>query len=177
MIKLLLTMENKGPSTVYDPYLVNCRDKLFQAYHEARRSLVPDYSTEPKEESYDATPNPYEADPYDQTLFYMANARAYFHGLHPPLHLSVDCLTYFPVTFRRFIHMVPMVIDQELLRGFDLDRGLDTILRKGLGITGRGSLEKAMKYLQDPPDVKRRRESLQEKRSRLLSAKRELQSI
>ena len=84
---------------------------------------------------------------------------------------------YFLVTLRRFVHMVPMVIDQELLRGFDLDRGLDSTLRKGLGIIGRGCLEKAMKYLPEPPDVKSRRESLREKRERLLSAKREFRSI
>ena len=106
MIRLLLTMENKAPSTVYDPYLVDCRNKLLQAYREARRTpkeepfydatpdtnetgqdsqtlFVPGYSAEPKEElPSGATPYIYEADPYDHTLLYMANARAYFHGLH-----------------------------------------------------------------------------------------------
>ena len=73
--------------------------------------------------------------------------------------------------------MVPMVIDQELVRGLDWDRGLNSTLTKALGITGLGSLEKAKEYLQEPPDVKSRRESLQKKRERLRSAKRELQSI
>ena len=70
-----------------------------------------------------------------------------------------------------------MLIDQELLRGLDWDRGLHTTLTKGLEITGPGSLEKAKAYLQEPPDVRSRRETLLKKRERLQSAKRELQSI
>ena len=70
-----------------------------------------------------------------------------------------------------------MLIDQELLRGLGRDRGLHTALTKGLEITGPGGLEKAKEYLQEPPDVRNRRESLLKKRERLQSAKRELQSI
>ena len=73
--------------------------------------------------------------------------------------------------------MIPMMIDQELLRGLDWDRGLNSALTKGLGITGPGSLEKARWYLQEQPDVRSRRESWLRRRDRLLSAKRELQSI
>ena len=70
-----------------------------------------------------------------------------------------------------------MAIDQELLRGLDWDRGLRLTLAQGLGVTGPGSLDKAKEYLQELPDVRSRRESLQKKRERLESAKRELQSI
>jgi hypothetical protein len=73
--------------------------------------------------------------------------------------------------------MVPMAIDEELLRGLDWDRGLQTTLTKGLEITGTGSLDKAKEYLREPQDVKNRRESLQRKLERLQSAKRELQNI
>ena len=73
--------------------------------------------------------------------------------------------------------MVPMVIDQELLRGLDWDRGLHSALTKGLGITGPGSLDKAKEYLQEPPEMKSRRESLLKKLERLQSAKRALQTI
>ena len=73
--------------------------------------------------------------------------------------------------------MVPLMIDQELLRGLDWDRGLNSALTKGLGITGPGSMEKAKEYLQEPPDVKSRRESLSKKLDRLKAAWRELQSI
>ena len=70
-----------------------------------------------------------------------------------------------------------MVIDQELLRGLDWDRGLHSALTKGLGITGPGSLDKAKEYLQEPPEMKSRRESLLKKLDRLQSAKRALQTI
>ena len=73
--------------------------------------------------------------------------------------------------------MVPMVVDQELLRGLDWDRGLRSALTKGLGITGPGSLDKAKEYLQEPPEMKSRRESLLKKLKRLQSAKRALQTI
>lgn len=70
-----------------------------------------------------------------------------------------------------------MMIDQELLRGLDWDRGLNSALTKGLGITGPGSLQKATEYLQEPPDVRSRREKLSRKHERLLTARRELQNI
>jgi len=73
--------------------------------------------------------------------------------------------------------MVPMVIDEELLRGLDWDRGLNSALTKGLEITGPGSFERAKAYLQEPSDIKIRRESLLRKRERLQSAKRALMSI
>ena len=73
--------------------------------------------------------------------------------------------------------MVPMMIDQELLRGLDWDRGLNSALTKGLGVTGPGSLEKAVGYLQEPPDVRSRRETLLRKLERLQAAKRELETI
>lgn len=70
-----------------------------------------------------------------------------------------------------------MAIDQELLRGLDWDRGLQPTLARGLGITGPGSLDRAKEYLEELPDIKSRRESLQKKRERLQFAKRELQGI
>ena len=73
--------------------------------------------------------------------------------------------------------MVPMAIDQELLRGLDWERGLHSTLTKRLEITGPGSLDKAKEYLREPQDVMNRRESLQKKRERLQLAKRELLSI
>ena len=117
-------------------------------------------------------------DHYDQALLYMASARGYFQGLHQFLSSpSGGSFTIHSVAFKRFTDLVPMAIDQELLRGLDWDRGLQPTLAKGLGITGPGSLDKAKEYLRELPDIKSRRESLQKKRERLQAAKRELQSI
>ena len=73
--------------------------------------------------------------------------------------------------------MVPLMIDEELLRGLDWNRSLNRALTKRLGVTGPGSVEKAMEYLQEPPDVKNRRETLLKKLERLQAAKRELETI
>ena len=163
MIDKLLTMENKGPSTVHDPRLAFYREEHLKAYREARGVRVP------------------SLDPWDAVLIYMANARAYFQRSHHFFisKLPADRLPYrmLLVAFVRFTDLVTMVIDQELLRRLDWDRGLNSALTKGLGITGPGSFEKAKEYLQEPPDVKSRREGLLRRRERLLSAKRELQNI
>jgi hypothetical protein len=84
MIDLLLTMENKGPSTVHDPQLASYREGYLQGYRQARIPEVyiahpPHPPLKPEEVA--------ARDPYDQTLFYMANARAYFLGSHLQLPL------------------------------------------------------------------------------------------
>jgi len=154
MIKQLLTMEGKAPFTLHEPNLVTSREQLLKGYREERWPQLRKGITHSRPEDLIAR------DEYDQALMYMANARAYFL-----------------IAFERFTDMVSMMIDQELLRGLDWDRGLNSALTKGLGITGPGSLQKATEYLQEPPDVRSRREKLSRKHERLLTARRELQNI
>ena len=73
MVNQLLTMENKAPFTLHDPYLAEQRERYLEAYRKAR---VPPLC----EEVSDGDEEPVYKDPYDQALFYMASARAYFHG-------------------------------------------------------------------------------------------------
>jgi hypothetical protein len=73
--------------------------------------------------------------------------------------------------------MIPMTIDQELLRGLDWDRGIRPALIDGLDITGPDSIERSRQLLQEPPDVQSRREDLVKRLERLRLAKRELQSL
>ena len=163
-------MENKAPFTSNEDYLSDYRDKYLKSYRDARASQL-------RGKNWNSQ-GLVARDSYDQALLYMASTRAYFQGLHQFLSSALGWLFTTPsVTFKRFTDLVPMAIDQELLRGLDWDRGLRLSLAKGLGITGPGSLDKAKEYLRELPDVKSRRESLQKKRERLESAKRELQSI
>ena len=163
-IKWLLNVENKAPSTTNELYLADYREKFLNSYRQARLPM----------ESI----GPIARDPYDQALCYMASTRAYFQGSHRSLSsTSGGLFTILLVGFKRFTDMVPIAIDEELLRGLDWDRGLYSTLTGGLGITGPGSLDKAKEYLQERPDIKSRRENLQKKLERLQSAKRELQSI
>ena len=172
MIKQLLTMEGKAPFTLHEPHLIASRERYLSGYRLAREPLLRRWNPRSTAEQLVLQ------DIYDQALVYMAIARAYFLGLHLLLSsTSGGSLTISSVAFQRFTDMVAMMIDQELLRGVDWDRGLYSALTKGLGITGSGSFEKAKAYLQEPPDIRSRRESLLRKHERLLSAKRELQSI
>ena len=70
-----------------------------------------------------------------------------------------------------------MTIDQELLRGLDWDRGLQSALTSGLEITGPNSLERSKEYLREPPEVNNRRDSLKKRLERLQFARKELLSI
>jgi len=81
------------------------------------------------------------------------------------------------VSYKRFTDMVPMTIDQELLRGLDWDRGIRAALVDGLEVTCSGGIERSRQFLQEPPDVQSRREDLLKKLERLRFAKRELQSL
>ena len=73
--------------------------------------------------------------------------------------------------------MVPMTIDQELLRGLDWNRGLHSALTKGLEIVGPNGPERAKEYLQEPLEVKSSRDHLNQRLERLESARKELLSI
>jgi len=81
------------------------------------------------------------------------------------------------VSYKRFTDMVPMTIDQELLRGLDWNRGIHAALVEGLEVVGSDSLERSRRFLQEPPDIQSRREDLMKKRERLGLAKRELQHL
>jgi len=153
-IDKLLDMEKKAPFTLHEPYLADYRGKYLMSYREARAPMLRGGNHHLKLEELIAR------DSSDPALRYMASARAYFR-----------------VAFKRFTDMVPMMIDEELLRGLDWDRGLKSTLTKRLEITGPGSFEKAKEYLEEPLDVSNRRESLLRRRDRLQSAKRALQSI
>ena len=168
----LLTMENKAPFTLTERYLVDYREKYLQSYRDARAPQLRGGNNNLRPEELVAR------DTFDQALQYMASARGYFQGLHWSSFLTFSgSLTVSSVAFKRFTDVVPMAIDQELLRGLDWDRGLHTTLTRRLEITGPGSLDKAKEYLQEPPDVVSRREILLKKRERLQLARRELQSI
>ena len=81
------------------------------------------------------------------------------------------------MSYKRFTDMVPMTIDQELLRGLDWDRGVRRALVEGLEVTSPDGHARSRQLLQEPPDVQSRREDLLKRLERLRLAKRELQSL
>ncbi|KIM53478.1 hypothetical protein SCLCIDRAFT_1222690 [Scleroderma citrinum Foug A] len=82
---------------------------------------------------------------------------------------------YFQVTYKRFVDMVPMAIDHEIVRG--LGRGLDQALREGLQLTGSDAYERCSAMLQEPSRISMRRQEVLKKMERLREAKKELRKL
>ena len=65
-----------------------------------------------------------------------------------------------------------MGIDRTLVRG--MTQGLEGVLFSGLAINGPGAFERCRMLLSEPEDTVRRRNELERRRQRLLSAREEL---
>ena len=72
---------------------------------------------------------------------------------------------------------MPSAIDHELILGLARDRGLESALLKGLGVTGKDGFQRCKEYLQEPPQLMARREELSKKWRRLETAKLELMDL
>jgi hypothetical protein len=79
------------------------------------------------------------------------------------------------VAFKRYVDNIPMIIDYELLKGFD--RTLTNALFQGLQVAGREAQEHASGYLQEDPNVIRRREALEQDLEKFEAALADLQDI
>ncbi|GJF00698.1 P-loop containing nucleoside triphosphate hydrolase protein [Phanerochaete sordida] len=200
-ISWLLNLE-KRPRTLNDHYYTDYRDKFLAHYkgcrhastHESlirslnaydsgaltgsggiisssRKSPVPDFADSTAKVlsglqeiniSAKATdlPKLLPSDPYEPALHIMATVRAYFQ-----------------VAYKRFVDNVPNAIDYELVLSLARDRGLETALLQGLGITGPDGFARCKEFLQEPPNVVARREELHKRWERLDSARRELMEM
>jgi hypothetical protein len=65
-----------------------------------------------------------------------------------------------------------MGIDRTLVRGVTV--GLERVLLSGLGINGERAFERCKMLLSEPEDIVERRNELEKRKQRLLSAKEEL---
>ncbi|KAF9783798.1 P-loop containing nucleoside triphosphate hydrolase protein [Thelephora terrestris] len=153
-IDWLLEMEATSTFTLNEHYFSDYRQKFLESYRGARAEENRKGDEDLRLEELIAR------DRYEPALQIMASVRGYFQ-----------------VSYKRFTDMVPMTIDQELLRGLDWDRGIRGALVDGLEIAGPDCVERAGQYLQEPPDVQSRREDLGKRLERLRLAKRELQSL
>lgn len=82
-----------------------------------------------------------------------------------------------PVAYKRYVDYVPMAIDHELVLGLDKGGALESVLLKGLGVTGPDGQRRCREFLQEPPNVVTRRQELQKRWERLDTAKKELMDI
>ncbi|KAH9833436.1 P-loop containing nucleoside triphosphate hydrolase protein [Rhodofomes roseus] len=95
----------------------------------------------------------------------------------PALNIMACVRAYFQVAYKRYVDYVPMAVDHELVLGLDKDGALESVLLKGLGITGPDGQRRCKDFLQEPPNVVTRRQELQKRWERLDTAKKELMDI
>ena len=164
-------MEAAATFTLNEHYFSDYRQKFLDSYRNAR-------AEENRKGEENLRPEELIArDRFEPALQIMASVRAYFQGgpvwqpsCNKPLMIHL-------VSYKRFTDMVPMTIDQELLRGLDWNRGIHPALVEGLEVAGPDSLDRSRSFLQEPPDIQSRREDLMKKLERLSLAKRELQNL
>jgi len=129
----------------------------------------------------------YLADYKEKFLKYYLNLR---HGRFRDLEITVDpsavafhimasVRAYFQVAYKRFCDNIPMVIDQELIRGLDCNsnHSIQGTLLKELGVSGSDSQKICKDLLQEPQNVLSRREELTQRKARLEKAKEQLMKV
>jgi len=84
-------------------------------------------------------------------------------------------LTIRQVAFKRFVDYISMIIDFELLKGFE--RTLNDALYKGLGLGEDQLRQRCSTFLKEDPDIVRRRDSLHQDLERFEAALADLQRI
>ncbi|KAI6010935.1 P-loop containing nucleoside triphosphate hydrolase protein [Pisolithus orientalis] len=90
-----------------------------------------------------------------------------------PLEVALGIMAsvqgYFQVAYKRFIDMVPLAIDYEMVRG--LERGLHEALLDGLQVTGADAHGRCAAMLQEPAAIASKRQELTKKLERLRAAR------
>ena len=76
------------------------------------------------------------------------------------------------VAFHRFVDYVPLVIDKLLVRGICED--LANVLRKSFRFSEPTAAEQCDSFLQEPPEVKKKRDRLKQRSIRLARAAEDL---
>uniref|UniRef100_A0A0W0FU61 P-loop containing nucleoside triphosphate hydrolase protein n=1 Tax=Moniliophthora roreri TaxID=221103 RepID=A0A0W0FU61_MONRR len=95
--------------------------------------------------------------------------------MEPALKIMAEVRAYFQVAYKRFVDMVPLTIDYELIRG--LDRDILTTLLSGLRIHSEDGPRICREFAHESPQLAGRREELSKKMERLLSASQELSKL
>ncbi|KAI6044502.1 P-loop containing nucleoside triphosphate hydrolase protein [Pisolithus marmoratus] len=96
-----------------------------------------------------------------------------------PLEVALGIMAsvrgYFQVAYKRFVDMVPLAIDFEMVRG--IERGLDEALLDGLQLTRDDAHERCAAMLQEPAAIASKRQELSKKLERLRAARTELKRL
>ncbi|KAJ4482537.1 P-loop containing nucleoside triphosphate hydrolase protein [Lentinula aciculospora] len=96
-------------------------------------------------------------------------------AMEQALDIMAEVRAYFQVAYKRFVDNVPLVIDHEMVRGFERDLLRTLSLR--LGIYGPDGLAICKQLAQESPQVAARREELSKKLERMKAGGDELSRI
>ncbi|KAI6010937.1 hypothetical protein F5J12DRAFT_822774 [Pisolithus orientalis] len=164
-VNWLLQVE-RAPATLNTHYYTDYRDKFLAYYRGCRennqdimsniRQLAVDQNRELGiSATVDDLPRLLPPDPLEVALGIMASVRGYFQ-----------------VAYKRFVDMVHLAIDHEMVRG--MERGLDEALLDRLQVAGDGAHERCAAMLQEPAAIASKRQELLKKLERLRAARTEL---
>ncbi|KAL6299310.1 P-loop containing nucleoside triphosphate hydrolase protein [Sparassis latifolia] len=184
----LLALE-KRPRTLNEHYYRDYRDKFLAHYKGCR----PQYgNTSLVEKLAQYNPSGQDASLNDSvSQIVQGFAGLGIYGINPvdlpkvlptdPFEPAIDVMAsvraYFQVAYKRFTDNIPNAIDHDLILGLKRDHALEKALRKGLGIGGTDADVQCGEYIREPPNVLLKREELQKKRERLVSARKELMDL
>ncbi|KAI0250037.1 hypothetical protein BJV78DRAFT_616771 [Lactifluus subvellereus] len=91
--------------------------------------------------------------------------------MEPAIEIMADVRAYFQVAYKRFVDTVPMGIDRMMLRRMSV--GLEGALLRGL-VSGPDGYQRCGMLLSEPEDIIERRNELEKRLQRLISARKEL---
>jgi hypothetical protein len=91
------------------------------------------------------------------------------------LNIMASVRAYFQVAYKRFVDMVPMAIDHEIVLG--VQQGIDKALQEGLQITGPDGYNRCKGMLEERISIVTVRRETLEKMQRLQDARRELKRL
>ncbi|CCA70427.1 hypothetical protein PIIN_04366 [Serendipita indica DSM 11827] len=91
------------------------------------------------------------------------------------LLIMAEVSAYYEVAYRRFIDNISLTIDSHLFKAFA--ESLDDVLFSGLSLSGDGARQRCQAFIQEDPEVTRRRASLDQDLERFENAFSDLQNI
>ncbi|KAF9222274.1 hypothetical protein BS17DRAFT_735704, partial [Gyrodon lividus] len=185
-IEWLLELE-KAPTTLNTHYYSDYKDKFLAYYNGCRQdsdlvSKLKSYPMSPRAPGFQVeTHNAITKALVGSSELGMTATASDLLKLLPPdpmepaLNIMAGVQAYFQVAYKRFVDMVPIAIDYEIVLG--LERGIDKALQDGLQITGPEGYSRCKTMLQELTSVASLRQDVQKKMERLQAARQELKKL
>ncbi|KAG6333571.1 hypothetical protein ID866_5520 [Astraeus odoratus] len=168
-IEWLLAVEST-PATLNTHYFSDYRDKFLAYYKGYRKNKLPvERPSELNKAISTLAEVGFTVKPEDLLKLLPSDS------MEPAIAIMASVRGYFQVAYKRFVDMVPMAIDHEMVLG--LERGLDGTLRNGLRLSGEDAQERCAALLQEPAAVASRRHEVMKKLERLREARKELSRL